>query len=122
MKHKASTYVFDLVAKRNNACFDIAATAYTEAEARAAIVAYYGKNFSVCDKAKEISSLEEPPAEKELLIEALNFPSSPISPREVRDYINGLKDSKFVPLKKWIKPTDEELAKNEQTSMEDGLS
>lgn len=55
MKHKASTYVFDLVAKRNNACFDIAATAYTEAEARAAIVAYYGKSFSVCDKAKEIS-------------------------------------------------------------------
>ena len=55
MKRKANTYLFDLVAKRNNACFDIAATAYSEAEARAAIVAYYGQNFDVCDKAKEIA-------------------------------------------------------------------
>ena len=55
MKRTANTYVFDLVAKRNNACFDIAATAYSEAEARSAIVAYYGQNFDICDKAKEIA-------------------------------------------------------------------
>lgn len=55
MKRQANTYLFDLVAKRNNACFDIAATAYSEAEARSAIVAYYGQSFNVCDKAKEIA-------------------------------------------------------------------
>lgn len=55
MKRTANTYLFDLVSKRNNACFDIAATAYSEAEARAAIVAYYAHGFDICDKAKEIA-------------------------------------------------------------------
>lgn len=52
---QASTYVFDLVSNATGGCFHIAATAYSEAEARSAIAAYYSHNFAICDKAKEIS-------------------------------------------------------------------
>ena len=55
MKRTANTYVFDLVSNATGGCFDIAATAYSEEEARAAIAAYYSHNFTICDKAKEIS-------------------------------------------------------------------
>lgn len=55
MKRTANTYVFDLTSNATGHCFHINATAYSEAEARAAIVAYYYPNFTVCDKAKEIS-------------------------------------------------------------------
>ena len=55
MKRTANTYVFDLTSKATSDCFSINATAYSELEARAAIVAYYGQNFDICDKAKEIS-------------------------------------------------------------------
>lgn len=55
MKRTANTYVFDLASHATGDNYSINATAWSEAEARAAIVAYYGQNFTVCDKAKEIS-------------------------------------------------------------------
>ena len=55
MKRTANTYVFDLTSHATGHCYSINATAYSEEEARAAIVAYYQPNFLVCDKAKEIS-------------------------------------------------------------------
>ena len=74
------------------------------------------------DKAKEISSLNEVPTEKELLLEALVLPTSPCTIQELRDFIKDLNPDKYAPLQKWIKPTPEEEAKNLLKQTEAGSS
>ena len=72
------------------------------------------------NKAREISSLEEGPTERELLLEALKADKSPCTIQKLREHIKQLDVEKFAPLQKWIKPTPEEEAKNSLRQTEVG--
>ena len=76
------------------------------------------------EKAKEISDLDEGPTERELLVEALQLSGAPCDVESLRDHVKlaAQASEKFEPLHKWLKPTAEELAKNELRSTVDGSS
>ena len=71
------------------------------------------------EEIRTISDLDEHSPERETLEEALNHSSAPISFQAFSDWVlNTLPDEDekydYRPLKKWMKPTTEEAAKNEQ--------
>lgn len=73
------------------------------------------------DRIKEISDLDEQSPEKQTLEEALQHASSPVSLEDFRKWVASLPDMDekydYRPLKKWMKPSAEENAKNEPSDM-----
>ena len=66
-------------------------------------------------KAKEISDLEEPPTERELLVKALGRADAPCSAADFEEWLTGLGDE-YKPLVKWLALTPEERAKKEPSA------
>lgn len=64
------------------------------------------------DKAKAISDLNEESAERKAFLAALKRTDTPVSLDTFREWANALPKSEFEALQRWLKPTEEEAAKN----------
>lgn len=71
-------------------------------------------------KVKEISELEEQPEEREQLEDIMNRPGSPCTFRDLQKHIQLFKGDDYSAIRGWIGEPAEEMAKNEQSGMQDG--
>lgn len=71
------------------------------------------------DKAKEISGLSEEDPEQEQLKRALGRPDAPFPLEALREWVDTLGEE-YESLSKFLKPSPEEEAKNEQSASTDG--
>lgn len=72
------------------------------------------------DAAKDISGLNETSPERKALELALSRSDSPVRLTQLRDFVLRLEGPVFEPLKKFLEPTEEEQAGNEQSDSTDG--
>lgn len=74
----------------------------------------------IFDTIKEISDLNEESPERKALLSALKIVGAPVSLDDFRKWVGTLQGDEYKPLQKLLQPSEEELAKNEQSDTPDG--